>query len=113
MRALLHGWTVATVAVVAAAALSATQPRTAAADVPTAPANTVAPVISGTPTVGETLTTDDGTWTGTPPIAYTYSWRRCDSTALVCKSITGATAPGYTLGPADVGSRIRVRVYAT
>ena len=34
------------------------------------PANTVAPLLSGTPRDGETLTLDDGDWTGTPTIGY-------------------------------------------
>ena len=43
---------------------------------PLAPLNTVAPVISGTASVGQTLTvTSDGTWTNTPT-SYTYQWRR-------------------------------------
>jgi hypothetical protein len=39
------------------------------------PVNTVAPVVTGTPTQGQTLTTDDGTWTNTPT-GYTYQWQR-------------------------------------
>ena len=34
--------------------------------VPPAPVNTVAPVISGTMVVGQTLTTTNGTWTNSP-----------------------------------------------
>lgn len=38
------------------------------------PENTVAPVVSGTAQVGQTLSCTTGTWTGTTPIAYTYQW---------------------------------------
>ena len=37
------------------------------------PVNTVAPVISGTPTVGQTLSCPTGTWTNSPT-SYTYHW---------------------------------------
>ena len=51
-----------------------------------APANTVLPVISGSTTVGSTLTTTDGTWTGSPTPTYTYQWKRGGT------NISGATA---------------------
>ena len=38
-----------------------------------APTNTVAPVASGTATVGSTLSVTNGTWTGSP--SYTYQWQ--------------------------------------
>jgi hypothetical protein len=60
-----------------------------------APANTVAPVISGTPTVGQTLSSTTGTWTGTVPITYTYQWKRAGS------DIVGATSSTYILVQAD------------
>jgi hypothetical protein len=71
-----------------------------------APVNTVAPVISGTPTVGSTLTTTTGTWTGTG-IAYTYQWKRGGV------NIGGATANSYVLVTADVGTIITATVIAT
>jgi hypothetical protein len=77
------------------------------------PVNTVAPQVSGVMRDGETLTADPGSWTGTPPLSYTYSWRRCDGTGSMCWGIAGATQQAYALTPDDVGFRIRVRVYAT
>lgn len=41
-----------------------------------APSNTVAPEITGTLEVGQTLTCSTGTWTGTAPITYSYQWYR-------------------------------------
>jgi hypothetical protein len=77
------------------------------------PVNTAPPTISGTPVDGQTLTATTGTWTGTPPLSYSYMWRRCDSAGNACVGIAGATAQSYTLTPEDVGATIRVRVYAS
>lgn len=75
--------------------------------IPAAPVNTVAPSISGTPTVGEELTAANGTWTGYPAPGYSYQWNR-DSAA-----ISGATAANYTLVGADEGTNITVTVTAS
>jgi hypothetical protein len=72
-----------------------------------APANTVAPVASGSTTVGSTLTTTDGTWTGNPPPSFGYQWRRAGV------DIGGAIASTYVTQPADVGSVVTCRVTAT
>lgn len=72
-----------------------------------APANTVAPVISGTATIGSTLSTTDGTWTGTPTPTYTYQWKRAGS------NISSATNSSYVLVAADAGSAITCTVTAT
>lgn len=73
-----------------------------------APVNTVAPVVSGTTTFGQTLSCTTGTWTGIPTPTYTYQWFRSPST-----SISGATSSTYVLVQADVGSTIYCRVTAT
>jgi hypothetical protein len=78
-----------------------------------APSNTALPAITGTTRDGQTLTASRGTWTGTPPIAYAYQWRRCNASGNGCADIAGATASTYTLVAADVGSTVRVRVTAS
>lgn len=72
-----------------------------------APVNTVAPVVSGTATFGQTLSTTDGTWTGVPTPTFTYQWQR------VTTNIGGATSSTYVLVAADVGNTIRCVVTAT
>ncbi len=71
-----------------------------------APTPTVAPVVSGTPTVSEVLTVTDGTWTNSPD-TYSYQWYRGS------QPIAGATSGTYTLLAADEGAVIRARVTAT
>ncbi|KRE81540.1 hypothetical protein ASG71_00150 [Arthrobacter sp. Soil763] len=64
-----------------------------------------APIINGTRKVGYALTAAPGTWT--PGAALRYQWYRSGS------AITGATAAKYTLGAADQGKAMRVRVTGT
>src|SRR5262249_11904952 len=78
----------------------------------TPPSNVSSPFISGSTTVGQVLSTSVGTWTGTPPITYTFRWQRCD-TSGTCTDIPGATGTSYTLVQADVGDTIIVYVTAT
>lgn len=63
------------------------------------------PTISGSKTVGETLTASPGTWTSGAALAY--QWFRDG------KTIRGANQSTYVLTPADFGSTIRVQVRGT
>lgn len=72
-----------------------------------APTNTVAPVASGTVTIGGTLSVTDGTWTGTPAPTLTYQWRRGGV------NIGSATANSYTPVAADIGPAIDCVVTGT
>ena len=77
-----------------------------AAPSPEVPINAAAPVISGTPQVGQVLTTTNGIWSNNPT-SYAYQWR-ANSIA-----ITGATSATYTVAVADIGKTLSVQVTAT
>lgn len=82
-----------------------------------APKNTGEPSVTGTTRVGQVLRTTKGTWTGTEPINYAYSWFRCEGAgkpdASDCAKITNAKNASYVLREADAGFRIRSQVEAT
>ncbi|WP_284978079.1 hypothetical protein [Arthrobacter sp. fls2-241-R2A-200] len=63
------------------------------------------PTITGTTTVGSTLTANPGTWTS--GAALTYQWYRSGV------AVTGATAKTYTLVAADQANAMSVRVTGT
>lgn len=71
-----------------------------------APVNTVAPAVTGTTTVGQTLTTTTGTWTGAG-ITYAYAWKRSGSSTVL------GTAATYVLVAADLTKTITCTVTAT
>jgi hypothetical protein len=71
------------------------------------PVNTAVPVISGSPNIGATLSTTNGTWTGAPAPTYAYQWKRNGS------NIGGATSGSYLLISGDYGTTIIVTVTAT
>lgn len=89
----------------ASGSLSATTPPTAS--VTQAPANTVAPAISGTAQVGQTLTCSTGTWTGTPAPTFAFQWLKGGA------AISGATGAAYVPVAGDVGGVITCRVTGT
>jgi hypothetical protein len=73
------------------------------------PVNSTPPSISGSTTVGSTLTASSGTWSGSP--SFTYQFQRCNPG---CGSVGGNTASStYALTAADVGATIQVVVTAT
>ncbi len=78
---------------------------------PPAPVNTTAPVITGTPEQGNTLSVSSGTWSN-GPTGFSYAWERCSSSGSNCSAIDGATATSYALSAADVGSTIMCVVTA-
>ena len=84
---------------------------TASAATQAAPLNTTPPTITGTASVGQTLTAENGTWTNSPT-AYQYQWLRCGATGESCVGIPGATAKTYLVVAADRGHTLRVRVTA-
>jgi hypothetical protein len=83
-----------------------------------APKNVGEPAVTGSAVQGETLTTSNGTWTGSTPITFQYRWLRCDTSGggtngVTCDTISGETRKTYVLTGADVGRRIRSRVIAS
>ena len=76
-----------------------------------APSNTALPSVTGTATQGDTLSTSNGSWNGSPT-SFTYAWEDCDSSGANCSAIGGATSSGYTLASADVGHTVRAVVSA-
>lgn len=85
------------------------------------PANDVAPGVAGDTTVGNTLTTSDGTWSGAPAPTLTYGWALCSaavatpSTTLAanCSVIPGATAATWAITADAVGKFVVGAVTAT
>lgn len=70
------------------------------------PTNTVAPVISGTGSTGNTLTLiSNGTWTNSP-LSYTYQWNNNGHPIL------GATSSTLLLGDIEVGNDVTCSVTA-
>lgn len=79
---------------------------------PAAPSNTGLPLISGTDTVGSTLSTTNGTWDNSPT-SFTYQWKDCDSGGANCVDVASAgTGSTYDLVSGDSGHTIRVVVTA-
>jgi hypothetical protein len=69
------------------------------------PVNSVLPAITGTTTVGQTLTCSTGTWTKSP--TFTFQWRRGGN------ALAGATASTYVLVAGDAGALMSCTVKAT
>ena len=76
-------------------------------------AATAQPTLAGTAAAGQALTIAPGTWSGTPPTAFTYAWLRCNANGRLCVPIAGATAASYTLTADDSSHTIVAAVAAT
>jgi hypothetical protein len=72
-----------------------------------APINTLAPVASGTPAVGQTLSCTAGSWKGSPAPTFAYAWLRDGVT------IPGVAGSTYVVQAADQGNGVTCRVTAT
>jgi hypothetical protein len=72
---------------------------------PLAPTDTTAPTITGTTNVGDTVSCNPGTWTGSP--AFSYTWE-LDGTV-----IPGATTSTYTIPTTAAGGQLTCVVEAT
>lgn len=76
------------------------------------PQATAIPAVTGTRTVGQTLTSSSGTWPATSD-GYAYQWQRSADNGVNWTNIAGATASTYVLIAADAGCQIRSQVSLT
>jgi hypothetical protein len=101
------GLAVAIVLALAASAGGATARQAAA------PTNHAPPTISGTTAVGQVLSASPGSWNGTTPITFTYSWKQCDANGAACKNVPNNEHSTFTLVSTNSGNTMRVHVTAT
>lgn len=81
-----------------------------------APYNTVLPAVTGTATVGQTLTTTNGTWAGNATITYARQWQAGNSADVNDPSwanISAATNLTFVLTSGQLAKYVRCRVTAT
>jgi hypothetical protein len=76
------------------------------------PANVQPPTVSGSPSQGQTLRVQPGTWNGQQPITFTFNWLRCDTGGNNCIQQPGFNDDSYVVREGDVGKTIRARVNA-
>jgi hypothetical protein len=97
----------------ATATTAAVSSAATAVVVPPPPMSVSPPSISGTAIQGQTLTTAPGNWTGKPN-SYYYAWVDCDAAGGNCVFLPVAsnTSSTYQLTEGDVGSTMRVEVWA-
>lgn len=77
-----------------------------------APVNLTAPVVTGSFSLGATLTGSRGTWSGAPTDFNTW-WQRCSSGGSNCANISASGGHAhYKLTSADVGATVRFAVGA-
>ena len=109
-------WTLAAAALASLATVLAL-PGGSGAVTRAVPDNTQEPRVSGSATVGSTLSASQGSWNGSPT-SYAYQWVRCPRdgglpSGADCAAIGGATTAKYVVASADVDRRLRVRVTAS
>jgi hypothetical protein len=74
--------------------------------------NIIPPVITSGGRAGDTLTTDGGTWGGTPAPTVTYAWSRCDAQGANCIVVAGANGLTFPTTLDDQGATLKVVVTA-
>jgi len=77
----------------------------------TSPKNTARPTLTGKTLVGETLTVNNGTWTGVS--TFSYQWQQCDQNGNNCVDIDGATGKTYGVRSTDAGRELLARIKAS
>jgi hypothetical protein len=76
------------------------------------PVVTEVPVVSGTNTVGQLLTSSTGTWPSTDS-GYAFQWQKSSDGGVTWVNIVGASSSTYLLVVADAGYLIRSQVSLT
>jgi hypothetical protein len=95
----------------AGAAYTASYTREPASAPPVLPPLSIhAPSLSGKAKVGGLLTVDAGSWSGSSPLVFGYTWLRCGKR---CTVIAGASGARFRVSAAEIGSRVEARVTAT
>lgn len=69
-------------------------------------------MLSGLATQGQTLSTSNGSWTGSPS-SYSYHWEDCDGAGNNCSSVANVSGSTYALAASDVGHTVRSVVTAS
>jgi Subtilase family/Fibronectin type III domain len=78
-----------------------------------APANSAPPTVTGEAVAGQYLQATTGDWSPVEGTAFTFSWRRCNSSGGVCSAVgTEGTDSSYLLQESDAGSTFRIQVTA-
>ena len=103
-------FTAGALVVATAAAVAAMLSAGAEARSQIVPVNNTPPTISGTPVVGETLVTSEGSWTPAPD-QVAYEWQSCDAAGENCVPV-GMNSNTYVIAGTDLGKTIRVEVTA-
>jgi hypothetical protein len=80
---------------------------------PVAPSSVAPPTIVGDAYEGGTVSALPGTWSGTPTLAYTYQWQRCDGSGAVCSDLDGETSRDYSISDDDSRRTLKVVVTAS
>ena len=79
-----------------------------------APTNSVAPSITGSPTVGVALSANAGSWDGTPtPVVTAGEWDRSSNPSSGAYTFLQTTSSDYIVQAADIGKYITVLITAT
>ncbi|HTZ87028.1 MAG TPA: hypothetical protein VMB05_10210 [Solirubrobacteraceae bacterium] len=74
------------------------------------PTELAPPSVSAAPRDGQRVKADKGDWSGQHPVAYSYSWSRCDASGNACSPLPSATHPTRKVVHDDVGYTLRVTV---
>jgi len=96
---------------------NATTPLESTIETDNAPQGAAVPQVTpGAPAVGATLSATPGAWSapaGAGAISYGYAWLSCDASGAGCVPLAGASEPSLTVGEAQAGRTLRVKVTAS